>query len=279
MQKRNKNLILQQGNPSLCFESPAIMGVINCTPDSFHDKSRWENHTFETLSQWIEAGVDIIDIGGQSTRPGSIRIDPNEEWERVKPVLQWLHQNAPHIALSIDTYYLSVAQKAVQHGAHIVNDVTAGSLDQGLLPWVIQEKIPYVLMHMQGTLETMQDQPHYGNVTQEVIHFFKEKIKEFPDDHPLIIDPGFGFGKTIEHNYTLLREMELLLDMGKPVLAGMSRKKMIQLATQLTAEDCGPGSLVAHTLAYTHGASIIRTHDVMESLQMKKIIRHTFPAK
>ena len=179
MQKRNKNLILQQGNPSLCFESPAIMGVINCTPDSFHDKSRWENHTFETLSQWIEAGVDIIDIGGQSTRPGSIRIDPKEEWERVKPVLQWLHQNAPHIALSIDTYYLSVAQKAVQHGAHIVNDVTAGSLDQGLLPWVIQEKIPYVLMHMQGTLETMQDQPHYGNVTQEVIHFFKEKIKEF----------------------------------------------------------------------------------------------------
>ena len=95
MQKRNKNLILQQGNPSLCFESPAIMGVINCTPDSFHDKSRWENHTFETLSQWIEAGVDIIDIGGQSTRPGSIRIDPNEEWERVKPALQWLHQMHP----------------------------------------------------------------------------------------------------------------------------------------------------------------------------------------
>lgn len=279
MQKRNKNLMLTMDNPTVCFETPAIMGVINCTPDSFHDKSRWENHTFETLSQWIEAGVDIIDIGGQSTRPGSIRIDEIEEWERVKPVIVWLHHNAPQVTLSIDTYYLSVSQKAIEQGVHWVNDVSAGSIDPELIPWVIENNIPYVLMHMQGTLETMQDQPHYGNVTQEVFHFFKEKIKEFPDDHPLIIDPGFGFGKTMDHNFTLLRELGELQVLNKPILVGMSRKKMIQNATQLSAQDCGPGSLVAHTLAWTHGAAIIRTHDVLESLQMKKIIRHTFPAK
>ncbi|MEY3598772.1 MAG: hypothetical protein RL521_1194 [Bacteroidota bacterium] len=279
MQKRNKNLMSTLGHSFVSLESPAIMGVINCTPDSFHDQSRWTNQTFETLTQWIEAGVDIIDIGGQSTRPGSERINENEEWLRVKPVLEWLHQNAPQVALSIDTYFLSVAQNAIHHGAHIVNDVSAGSMDEGLIPWIIQEKIPYVLMHMQGTLATMQDQPRYENVTEEILSFFQEKLKHFPSDHPVIIDPGFGFGKTLEHNFTLLRELEKFQILDKPILAGMSRKKMIQTATALNAGDCGPGSLVAHTLACINGASIIRTHDVLESIQMKKIIQHTFPAK
>ena len=277
MDKRNKKFIINRDNPILTFESPAVMGVINCTPDSFLSESRWEHKTFETLSQWVAAGVDIIDIGGQSTRPGSTRIDEQEEWLRVQPVIEWLHRNAPQTTLSIDTYFYSVANKAMNAGAHIVNDVSAGSMDDALIPWIIQEKIPYVLMHMQGTLSTMQDQPHYENVVEEIIQFFKLKLSSFPNDHPVILDPGFGFGKTLEHNFSLLRDFEKFSELGYPVLAGMSRKKMIQVATATNADECLSGSLAAHTIAVMKGASIIRTHDVLESIQMKKIIQHTFP--
>jgi dihydropteroate synthase len=277
MDKRNKKFIINRDNTILTFESPAVMGVINCTPDSFLSESRWERKTFETLSQWLAAGVDIIDIGGQSTRPGSTRIDEQEEWLRVQPVIEWLHRNAPQTTLSIDTYFYSVAEKAMNAGAHIVNDVSAGSMDDALIPWIIQEKIPYVLMHMQGTLSTMQDQPHYENVVEEIIQFFKLKLSSFPNDHPVILDPGFGFGKTLEHNFSLLRDFEKFSELGHPVLAGMSRKKMIQVATATNADACLSGSLAAHTIAVMKGASIIRTHDVLESIQMKKIIQHTFP--
>ncbi len=277
MDKRNKKFDLTRHDLSIPFSSPAIMGVINCTPDSFLNTSRWQNQTFETLGSWIEAGVDIIDVGGQSTRPGSVRIDEQEEWNRVQPLILWLYQNAPTVTISIDTYFSSVAQKAVEAGADIVNDVSAGSIDAGLIPWVIESKIPYVLMHMQGTLASMQTNPQYENVVEEIIAFFESKLQAFPKNHPIIIDPGFGFGKTIQHNFTLLRELEKFQVLDKPLLAGMSRKKMIQAATGVNAEDCLSGSLAAHTIAAMKGASIIRTHDVLESIQMKKIIQHTFP--
>ncbi len=272
----NKNFEWTINNRCFSSHSPAIMGIINATPDSFHTASRWHYLTEEKIEEWVANGVDILDVGGQSTRPGSERIHADEEWTRIEPLIKSILHKFPHVLLSIDTYHQSVAEKAMMLGAHLINDVSAGSIDEQLLPWILKNKIPYVLMHMQGTLANMQVNPQYSDVTQEILQFFSQKLVVFENNHFVAIDPGFGFGKTLNHNFEILQNLSSLQSLGRPILAGASRKKMIQQATETNADQCGPGSLVAHTIACMHGASIIRTHDVLESMQMKKIMTHTF---
>ena len=272
----NKNFEWTINNRSFSNHAPAIMGIINATPDSFHTASRWNYLTEEKIEDWVAQGVDILDVGGQSTRPGSERINADEEWTRIEPLIKSILRKFPNVLLSIDTYHQSVAEKAMMLGAHLINDVSAGSIDEQLLPWIMKNKIPYVLMHMKGTLANMQVNPQYEDVTQEILQFFTEKLKAFGNEHFVAIDPGFGFGKNLNHNFEILQKLSSLQSLGRPILTGASRKKMIQQATGMDAENSGPGSLVAHTIACMQGASIIRTHDIPESIQMKKIITHTF---
>jgi dihydropteroate synthase len=220
----------------------------------------------------VAAGCDILDIGGQSTRPGAERIDTQEEWTRVAPVLHFIREKFPHQILSIDTFYSEVAEKAMEMGVHIINDVSACEIDPLLSRVVKKWNVPYVLMHMQGEPQTMQNNPQYENVAQEVLQFFEKKCAQLAESAGTIwLDPGFGFGKTIEHNLQLLRSLSTFQTLQSPILVGLSRKKTIQAITQQDANGCLPGTLAAQTLALVNGANILRVHDVEEAIQLKKV--------
>ncbi len=250
-------------NPAL------VMGIINITPDSFFEGhlNKKESELLMMAEGMIDHGASILDIGGQSTKPGSKRIDADEELKRVNPIIQSIRKNFPEIIISIDTYYSKVAAHAIESGADMVNDISAGNLDADMIPTVGKLKVPYVCMHMQGTPETMQLNPTYTNITLEVIQFFIEKIEACRKAgiKDIIIDPGFGFGKKLEHNFTLLREMKSLQTLDCPILAGLSRKGMIYKTLATTPEHALNGTTVANTLALINGAKILRVHDVKEA--------------
>ncbi|MBD0333643.1 MAG: dihydropteroate synthase, partial [Chitinophagaceae bacterium] len=212
----------------LSFEEPVVMGIINVTPDSFYSGSRSEtiDDILHRAEKMISDGAAIIDIGGQSTRPGSIRINADEELQRVLPAIESISNRFPHATLSIDTFYAKVAEHAVQAGAAIVNDISAGTLDGELMPTVAKLQVPYVLMHMQGQPQSMQQNPQYKNVVLEVFDFLNFKAKELVNAgiKDVIIDPGFGFGKNAEHNFKLLANLSYFSYIGKPIVIGLSRK-------------------------------------------------------
>jgi len=245
------------------------MGIINITPDSFFEghSDKNESELLLMAEKMIVDGASILDIGGQSTKPGSKRINADEELNRVIPVIKAIRKNFPETIISIDTYYSKVAAHAIEMGANIVNDISAGNLDEALIPTVGKLKVPYVCMHMQGTPETMQLNPTYNNITLEIIQFFIKKIEDckMAGIRDIIIDPGFGFGKTIEHNFTLFREMLSLKMLDCPILAGVSRKGMIYKTLSTTPEHALNGTTVANTLALINGARILRVHDVKEA--------------
>jgi dihydropteroate synthase len=218
----------------------------------------------------ITDGADIIDIGGQSTKPGSKRVELEEEINRVIPYVEIIHQHFPHCIISIDTYYSKVAQLAVESGASIINDISAGNFDRDMIEIVGELKVPYICMHMQGSPETMQKKPQYDNVTEEVIDFFFEKIQECKKSNiqDIIIDPGFGFGKTISHNFKLLKELKSMKILNLPILAGLSRKGMIYKSLKTSANEALNGTSVLNTLALNNGASILRVHDVKEAREV-----------
>ena len=253
----------------ISLESPLVMGIINATPDSFFES--YLNDSYDIIlskvGQMIAEGADIIDIGGQSTKPGSQRIELEEEIKRVIPVIDLIHQYYPECIISVDTYYSKVAELAVESGASIVNDISAGNFDNDMIEMVGKLNVPYICMHMQGKPETMQQNPTYQNITKEVIEFFIEKIQQFKNANiqDIIIDPGFGFGKTIQHNFKLLREMEALKILNLPILAGLSRKGMIYKSLNTTAREALNGTSILNTLALNNGASILRVHDVKEA--------------
>jgi dihydropteroate synthase len=216
----------------LVIEQPLVMGIINATPDSFYEGSRFSG-TDAILSRcetMLNDGADIIDIGGQSTRPGSIQVNAEEELKRVIGPIEAIYNRFPGVFISIDTYYSQVANEAVAAGASIVNDISAGSMDKDLLPAVASLNVPYILMHMQGTPQTMAQNPQYKNVTQEVLDFFIQKISSIRKAgiKDVIVDPGFGFGKTIQHNFELLRNLSAFTMLNCPVLLGVSRKSNIR---------------------------------------------------
>ena len=218
----------------------------------------------ERAGQMIAEGAQILDIGGQSTRPGAERISPDEEWARVESGLKAIRTAFPEILISIDTFYSSVAEKAIANGADLINDVSAGSIDPKMFETAAKLGVPYVLMHMQGDPQSMQKSPEYENVVQDIILFFSQKINELKKAgvKDIILDPGFGFGKTLEHNFTILNKLDEFSLLECPLLIGMSRKKMIQNATGSDAEHSLNGTVAANTIALLNGASILRVHDV-----------------
>jgi len=267
----------------LTFEQPVVMGIINVTPDSFYSGSRMSNldSVVATAKKMIEEGAQILDIGGQSTRPGSIRIDADEEMKRVLPAIEAINKHFPDAILSIDTFYASVAEQAINAGASIVNDVTAGSIDENLIPTVAGLKVPYVLMHKKGDPQTMQMTPTYNNVVLEVYDFLNFKIAELQSAGitDIIIDPGFGFGKWAEHNFSLLSSLSFFKNLGKPLLAGLSRKATIYKTLNIEPADALNGTTVLNTIALMNGASILRVHDVREAVDAVKLINAYSKAK
>src|SRR5688572_2643206 len=210
------------------FETPLVMGIVNTTPDSFFKGSRQQAVTdiLRKVEQMLNDGAHMIDIGGQSTRPGSQRISEEEELERVLPAIEAIAKTFQNAFISIDTYYASVARAAVEHGACLVNDVSAGTIDAALWPTVAELKVPYVLMHIKGTLEDLQTPPAYENVVTEVFDFFSFRLQQLYEMgiYDVVLDPGFGFGKTIAHNFELLKQLSFFNQLQKPLLIGLSRK-------------------------------------------------------
>jgi dihydropteroate synthase len=248
------------------ISEPVVMGILNFTPDSFYEGSRLSSvdDALTRAGRMIDEGVAIIDVGGQSTRPGSSPISADEERRRVIPVIEAIHNRFPGQLLSVDTFYATVTKDAIMAGAHIVNDVSAGLMDENLLPIVVEMEVPYVLMHMLGKPQTMQKNPHYDNVTLEVFDSLQKKMTELVEMgiKDIIIDPGFGFGKTATHNFRLLKELSFLRQLNKPLLVGLSRKATIYKALGITASEALNGTTIMNTIALLNGANILRVHDV-----------------
>ena len=258
------------------LQKPLVMGIINATPDSFYKGhlAKEENNIFAIAEDMIAAAADILDIGGQSTRPGSIRINAEEEMQRVLPVITAIHQRFPAVLISIDTYHSKVAAAAVAAGACIVNDISAGNMDDAMIPLVASLQVPYICMHMKGTPDTMQQQPHYDDVIKEVLDFFIYKTDECrrAGIKDIIIDPGFGFGKTISHNFQLLKNLTVFKMLDKPILAGISRKSTIYKTLGIDVSEALNGTSVLNTLALLNGAAILRVHDVKEAKEVVMLI-------
>lgn len=256
----------------ISLETPLVMGIINATPDSFYQvKKTHDIHNVYALADaMIDDGADILDVGGQSTRPGSTRVSADEEINRVVPVIESLHSLYPQVLISIDTYHAAVAAKAIEAGASIVNDVSGGDMDHAMFEMVASLGVPYICMHMQGTPETMQEKPSYNNVVEEVVQYFIKKTEACLQAgiKDVIIDPGFGFGKTATHNFNLLANLEVFKIFERPILAGLSRKGTIYKTLGIPVEEALNGTTVMHTLAIQNGANILRVHDVKEAKEV-----------
>ncbi len=251
------------------IESALVMGIINATPDSFYEGhlSFSESEIIAMAGKMIADGASILDIGGQSSRPGSERINATDEIKRVLPVIKSIRAAFPQILISADTYHSAVAKAAVEEGADMINDISAGEMDNEMITTVASLKVPYICMHMKGTPETMHKDPVYEDVVKEVLDFFIQKIAACKDAGitDIVIDPGFGFGKTISHNFKLLQQLHIFKMLGKPILAGLSRKSTIYKTLNTSAANALNGTTVLNTLAIQNGACILRVHDVKEA--------------
>lgn len=254
------------------------MGVLNVTPDSFYDGGKFmdDEKVLMHTKRMLEEGASFIDIGGASSRPGSDQVSPKEEIERVIPAISTILKSFPKAVISIDTTSSIVAEKAVKSGAAIVNDISAGTADSRMLEAVASLGVPYIAMHMQGTPKTMQNNPTYKNIVRDVFNALERicnkasqlRIKQ------LILDPGFGFGKTLSHNYQLLNQLEKFHTLGSPLLVGVSRKSMIQKVVDVDSENALNGTTAIHTIAAQKGVSILRVHDVKEAVQVFKLVNY-----
>lgn len=251
------------------------MGILNATPDSFHDGSRVNGteSAVQMAAGMVAAGADLLDIGGQSTRPGAETVGPEVESRRVIPVIRAVRKNHPDLAISVDTHWASVAAKALDAGADIVNDISAATWDPAMPELLARRGAPCIIMHMQGTPATMQDQPQYTDVVREVRDYLAERIATLRalGVEQIGVDPGFGFGKTRKHNYRLLDELGAFSTLGCPVLAGVSRKSMIYKALDCTPAAALNGTTALHAWALDRGAHILRTHDVAEAVECVKL--------
>lgn len=253
----------------IVIDQPLVMGIFNATPDSFYEGhlAMPETAVLSLVNQMLQDGADIIDVGGQSTQPGSERISSNEEISRVLPVITLIKKHFPQTVISVDTYSSKVALAAVEAGAAIINDVSGGEMDAAMLDTAAALQTPYICMHMQGTPATMQQQPHYTNVVKEVLDYFIAKTAQCKKAGitDVIIDPGFGFGKTIEHNFSLLKNLAAFGILNRPVLAGLSRKSTVYKTLNTSADKALNGTTVLNTLALQNGALLLRVHDVKEA--------------
>lgn len=259
----------------LSLEKPVIMGILNLTPDSFFDGGsyRGEKDILEKVSQMIREGASVIDVGGVSTRPGAELPDVSIEIARVIPAIEFIHQHYPDQIISIDTFRSEVARRAVNAGASMVNDISAGKIDPQLYPTVADLEVPYVLMHMQNKPSNMQDNPTYEDVTLEVSDFFIRELSELDKlgVKDVILDPGFGFGKSLEHNYRLLNELNSFLFLERPILAGLSRKSMIYKPLSTQAAGALNGTTALNMIALERGSTFLRVHDVAAAAEVVRL--------
>lgn len=261
----------------LVLDKPVVMGIINVTPDSFFESSRAVSSALvlEVAHTMIKEGATILDIGGQSTRPGSGRLTAEQEIERIVPAIESVMKTFPDAIISIDTYAAAVAFEAVKAGASIVNDISSGDMDNNMLTTVAALKVPYICMHMQGQPHTMQKSPHYTNVTTEVLDYLIQKVNTCKrlGINDIIIDPGFGFGKNIRHNFALLKNLAAFKMLNCPILAGLSRKSTVYKTLEISPGEALNGTTVLNTLALLNGADILRVHDVKAAVEAIKLLQ------
>ena len=273
--KKPKNIKIK--NNSIDFSTTNIMGILNITNDSFYDGGRYitEEKIIQQCGKMLKEGAKIIDLGACSSRPGSIPISVEEEIEKLLPIISKIKKEFPKIIISIDTFRSIVAEKCILQGADIINDISSGQFDNKMFDVIAKYNIPYIIMHMQGKPENMQSNPKYNNVTEEVFMFFKQKIELLKNKgiDNIIIDPGFGFGKTIRNNYELLNNLHVFNKLKKPILVGVSRKSMIYNILNSNAKNALNGTSVIHTLALLKKINILRVHDVKEAMECIKIIK------
>lgn len=258
--------------------TPRVMGILNITPDSFYAASRVDAQAVASQAgKMLAQGADFLDVGGYSSRPGAVDISAEEEIARVVPAIRAIKQQFPEAILSIDTFRSAVAQQALDAGAEIVNDISGGSLDPNMIATVAAAKVPYIVMHMQGTPQTMQQQTTYHNLQLEMMAYFGEKINLAIEAGiaDIILDPGFGFAKTVEQNFETLAHLQEFERLERPLLVGLSRKSMIWKTLQNTPEMALNGTTAAHMMALQKGASILRVHDVEAAVECIKIFRAT----
>jgi dihydropteroate synthase len=260
----------------ILLNKPLIMGIINCTPDSFFPNSRFDsvNTILKQAENQLKDGADIIDIGGYSSRPGAVHIDEKEESNRVIPAIKALKKEFPNVILSIDTFRGGIAQKALDNGATVINDIGAFELDPEMQNTLSRNKCTYILMHMRGTPQTMNLENTYNSLFKDISLFFSTKIQQLHNLglHDIIIDPGFGFAKDLNQNFELLNHIGDLTFLNQPILVGISRKSMIYKKLETDAEHALNGTTILNTLAYLNGASILRVHDVKEAKEILKLL-------
>lgn len=260
----------------LSLATPQVMGVINMTPDSFFSGSKYsqEKAVLTTVEEMVEAGASLIDIGGMSSRPGADMISTDEEWQRVKGAIHAIANTFPSLPLSIDTLHAEVAKNAVEAGATIINDISGGQYDRAIWSVAAHYRTPYILMHMQGMPTTMQQAPTYDDVVLEVFDFFRNQVQAARNAGvgDIVIDPGFGFGKSLAHNYQLLMQLPVFAQLEVPILTGVSRKSMINKVLGTSPDTALNGTTVLHTLALERGAHILRAHDVKEAYQAIQLV-------
>ena len=258
------------------FSSPKVMGILNITPDSFYDGGKFKddqkikNH----INKMINDGMDILDIGGYSSRPGASEVSISEELERVIPTLIFIKKNFKNLIISIDTFRSEVAKASLIEGADIINDISAGVFDSKMMDVISKFNCPYILMHMKGNPRNMQNSPKYKHTAVEIIQFLAERIKVARKKNivDIIVDPGFGFGKTVEHNFEILNNLENFKALDAPLLTGFSRKSMIFKTLKTTSDEALNGTSSVNTIALMKGANILRVHDVKEAVECAKIV-------
>ena len=263
----------------ISLEKPVVMAIINITPDSFYTscKSMAQHEVLLAAEKAINEGACILDIGGYSTRPGAPDISTEEETKRICNALKWIRKEFPSIPISVDTFRSKVAEIAIENGADMINDISGGTLDDAMFSTIAQLKVPYILMHMKGTPATMQSMTKYDNLLSEIIHFFEERIRTLTLSgvNDIILDPGFGFAKTLDQNYELLQKLPYLQQLGYPLLAGISHKSMLYKLLDVDAAETLNATTVANTIALMNGANILRVHDVKEAVEAIKIVEKT----
>ena len=270
--KSNKNTSIKN---YFSTKENIVMGILNITNDSFYDGGKYveEIEIINQVKKMLDEGAEIIDVGAQSSRPGASLSKEEDELKKLLPIIKLLKSNFKNIVLSIDTYWSKVAEEAVKEGASIINDISAGEIDKKMFNTIAKLDVPYILMHMKDIPKNMQIDPNYDNVTECIFNFFKEKLKilENMGVNNIVLDPGFGFGKTIEHNYILLNELKKFKKLNKPLLVGLSRKSMIYKPLKIKPKNALNGTTILNTIALKNGANILRVHDVKEAAECIKI--------
>lgn len=266
------------GGRLISLETPLVMGVINVTPDSFYDggKHSSDKDILNSVGRMIEAGVSIIDVGAYSTRPKASDISIEEEKQRLLPAIKLIRSNYPEAVISADTFRASVAADAIKEGAMIINDISCGTMDDTMFETIAQYNVPYIMMHIQGTPQNMQDNPVYKDIVIDIMDYFIPKLDKLKlmGVNDIIIDPGFGFGKSLEQNYELLKKLYLLKMLDCPICCGFSRKSMINKVIGTRPSEALNGTTVLNTLALLQGANILRVHDVKEVIEAIKIVNY-----